>query len=88
MVLPDEHVLQMLCVPVAPLAPHRLLLIQYLPRTIDAPEVLVLPCWGMSAAQVLDWHAPAEHTPVHALPHPPQFWASILVFTHCPLQSV
>jgi len=41
----------------------------------------------MLAAQVLAWHAPLEHSPVHALPQPPQFCASIWRLTHVPLQS-
>jgi hypothetical protein len=88
MVLPEEQVSQMLWVPEPPLAPHWLLLIQYLPMVIESPEVLVLSFWGMLAAQVLAWHAPLEHSPVHALPQPPQFCASIWRLTHVPLQSV
>src|SRR5215467_6407882 len=66
-VFPDEHVLQMLCVPVRVSAPHWLFVIQYFPRVIDAPRVLVLFNWGMFAEQVPAPHVPPEHLPMHSL---------------------
>jgi hypothetical protein len=87
-VFPDEHVLQMLCVPVWVSAPHWLFAIQYFPRTIDAPRVLVLPTWGMFVAQVPAPHVPPEHVPAHSVPQAPQFCGSVLLSTHTPPHSV
>ena len=62
------------------------------PVPTPAWQQLLEPLGQPQVVAVLHWHSPLTQSgaigSVHALPHPPQFFASVLVSTHAPPQHV
>ena len=79
-------------VPEPVLAPHSLLLIQYLPSVIEAPLVDDLFAFelGVQVRLVGSRQAPNRHcVPLpQTVPHLPQFFASVFMSVQAPLQAV
>src|SRR5262245_50024143 len=73
------------------LAPHQLLLIQYLPSEIDAPLVVALVAWAAGVHETLlgSMHPPNRHCVLapQTVPHLPQFWGSVNTALQAPLQA-
>jgi len=88
---PVWQLLQMHWLPVPLMEPHSLLFTQYLPSKIEAS--LVQELFALAPVQLTllgSMHAPYRQLvlPEHALPHVPQFLASLFKSTHFPLHAV